>query len=75
MSSKCLRLLLVLTALLRFVLGDCQSWGWDFVDGGQNYFINTLDTAPFSFGTIFEGIFCAFVADEATLTNNRMYAR
>lgn len=75
MSSKCLRLLLVFTALLQFVLGGCQSWGWDFVDGGEIYFINTLDTAPFSFGTLFEGRYCAFVADVAALTNNRMYAR
>ena len=47
---------LVFTAiLLRVVIGECVSYGWDFVDGGQNYFINTLDPSPWSFGTIFYG--------------------
>lgn len=55
MPPTYLNILLIGIALLRFVLADCQSWGWDFVDGGQEYFIDTLDPAAWSFGTIFEG--------------------
>jgi hypothetical protein len=57
MFSTYLNILLTGTALLRFVLGECQSWGWDFVDGGQNYFIDNQDPAALSFGTIFDGTY------------------
>jgi hypothetical protein len=75
MSSKCFKALFVATALFRFALGECQSWGWDFVDGGQGYYINTLETAPFEFGTIFEGMIYSPMTEQLMLSRIRMCAR
>jgi hypothetical protein len=36
---------------------DCLSYGYDFVDGGGPYCMNTTSTAYFTFGTEFFGAF------------------
>lgn len=45
---------LTLITLVPIVKADCQSFGVDFVNGG-NYFINDGSTDYFSFSSIFEG--------------------
>jgi hypothetical protein len=59
MYSDFLNTILATSAIIQLAAGMCMSSGWDFVDGGQNYFINTLDPATFSFGTIFNGEYYA----------------
>jgi len=75
MSSKHFKTILIATALFRFALSECQSWGWDFVNGGQGYFMNTQSTDPFIFGTIFEGMTHSSMAEQLTLSRIRMCAR
>lgn len=36
-------------------IAECQSSGYDFVDGGGPYCINTTSNDWFSFGTVFRG--------------------
>ncbi|KIV81088.1 hypothetical protein PV11_08538 [Exophiala sideris] len=52
---RLLHSLLALFALAGQTLADCISFGYDFVDGGGPYCINTTSTDYFSFGTEFEG--------------------
>ena len=52
-SASCF--VLALVALAGRATADCLSYGYDFVDGGGPYCINTTSTAYFTFGTEFFG--------------------
>ncbi|KAI1623750.1 hypothetical protein EDD37DRAFT_438741 [Exophiala viscosa] len=52
---RLLHSLLAVFFLAGQTLADCISFGYDFVDGGGPYCINTTSTDYFSFGTEFEG--------------------
>lgn len=46
---------IVLFTLAGRSAADCLSYGYDFVDGGGPYCVNTTSTAWFTFGTEFFG--------------------
>jgi hypothetical protein len=46
---------LAILGLIGQSAADCESSGYDFVNGGGPYCINTTSTDYFSFGTEFEG--------------------
>ena len=50
-------LALALASLAGQSAADCLSYGYDFVDGGGPYCMNTTSTAYFTFGTEFFGAF------------------
>lgn len=45
----------LLVGLAGQAIAECQSSGYDFVDGGGPYCINTTSNDWFSFGTVFRG--------------------
>lgn len=47
--------LCLLVGLAGRATAECQSSGYDFVDGGGPYCINTTSNEWFSFGTVFQG--------------------
>jgi hypothetical protein len=47
--------LLVLT-LVSWASAECRSFGWDFVDKGGPYCVDTRSSEPFSFGSGFSGL-------------------
>ncbi|KEF57809.1 uncharacterized protein A1O9_05729, partial [Exophiala aquamarina CBS 119918] len=54
MHSLILPLVLVVSLAGR-AKSECQSFGYDFVDGGGPYCINTTSNDWFAFGTVFQG--------------------
>lgn len=54
MHSLVLPLVLVV-GLAGRAIAECQSSGYDFVDGGGPYCINTTSNDWFTFGTVFQG--------------------
>ena len=46
---------LLLLSLVSWASADCSSFGWDFVNGGGPYCVDTRSSEPFSFGSGFEG--------------------
>lgn len=74
MMYRLLFSVVALFALAGRTLADCESFGYDFVDGGGPYCINTTSSDYFSFGTEFEGTCLVETGPYATLTVTRLPA-
>jgi len=69
----CLLLPLVLAVgLAGRAIAECQSSGYDFVDGGGPYCINTTSNDWFSFGTVFQGDEICHMHRDLKLTSTRL---
>ncbi|KAL3421058.1 hypothetical protein PVAG01_07503 [Phlyctema vagabunda] len=59
--------LLLLATWISYVLAECESYGMDFQDTGS-YFINSLDTSPFTVVSQFDG--CVDIANVILIAPN-----
>jgi hypothetical protein len=67
---------LLLMNLASWASAECLSFGWDFVNGGGPYCIDTRSSEPFSFGTGFQGQLCLENSSlRRTNTFSRMHSR